>query len=116
MDSSFDIKEFLSKSKKTIDHHKFQVAPMVDVTNSYFRVFFRLISENVLLFTEMIHSGSIVDPKTRDYKLKFFPVEKPIVLQIGGNNPEELAEAAKIIEQYGYDEINLNCGCPSNKV
>ena len=96
--------------KKTIS-----VAPMMDCTDRHDRYFLRLISKNVKLFTEMIVAKAIIKGD-RDFLLKFNLLEKPLVLQIGGSDPKELAEATKIAESYGYDEVNLNLGCPSKKV
>ena len=95
--------------KKTIS-----VAPMMDCTDRHDRYFLRLISKNVKLFTEMIVAKAIIKGD-RDFLLKFNLLEKPLVLQIGGSDPKELAEATKIAESYGYDEVNLNLGCPSKK-
>ena len=91
------------------------VAPMMDCTDWHDRYFLRLISKNVKLYTEMIVANAIIKGD-RDFHLKFNLLEKPLVLQIGGSNPKELAQATKIAENYGYDEINLNLGCPSKKV
>ena len=91
------------------------VAPMMDCTDRHDRYFLRLISKNVKLYTEMIVSNAIIKGD-KDFLLKFNLLEKPLVLQIGGSNPKELAQARKIAEGYGYDEINLNLGCPSKKV
>ena len=91
------------------------VAPMMDCTDRHDRYFLRLISKNVKLYTEMIVSNAIIKGD-KDFLLKFNLLEKPLVLQIGGSNPKELAQATKIAEAYGYDEINLNLGCPSKKV
>jgi tRNA-dihydrouridine synthase A len=91
------------------------VAPMMDCTDRHDRYFLRLISKNVKLYTEMIASNAIIKGD-RDFHLKFNLLEKPLVLQIGGSDPKELAQATKIAENYGYDEINLNLGCPSKKV
>ena len=91
------------------------VAPMMDCTDRHDRYFLRLISKNVKLYTEMIVANAIIKGD-RDFHLKFNLLEKPLVLQIGGSNPKELAQATKIAENYGYDEINLNLGCPSKKV
>ena len=91
------------------------VAPMMDCTDRHDRYFLRLISKNVKLYTEMIVSNAIIKGD-KDFLLKFNLLEKPLVLQIGGSNPKELALATKIAEGYGYDEINLNLGCPSKKV
>ena len=91
------------------------VAPMMDCTDKHDRYFLRLISKNVMLYTEMIVANAIIKGK-RDFLLNFNLKEKPLALQIGGSEPKELAVAAKIGEDYGYDEINLNLGCPSRKV
>lgn len=91
------------------------VAPMMDWTDRHFRYLLRQISRGVLLYTEMVVDKSILlgnKPKLLDFN----PVEHPIALQLGGSNPDSLAEAARIGEQWGYDEINLNLGCPSDKV
>lgn len=88
---------------------------MLDITDSNFRVFFRLVSRKCLLYTEMVHTSVILNEKTRNQKLKFFPVEKPLALQLGGSDPEQLALASRIGEQYGYDQINLNCSCPTQQ-
>ena len=94
---------------------KVSVAPMMDCTDRHDRYFLRLISKNVMLYTDMIVSEAI---KRGDKKklLSFNLKEKPLALQIGGSSPKILAEAAKIGEDFGYDEINLNLGCPSKKV
>jgi len=96
--------------KKTVS-----VAPMMDCTDRHDRYFLRLISKNVNLYTEMIVAKAIIKGN-RDRLLRFNPKEKPLALQIGGSNPKELAEAVKIAENYGFDEINFNLGCPSKKV
>jgi len=91
------------------------VAPMMDCTDRHERFFLRLISKNVFLYTEMIVSEAI--SKGDKKKLLSFNInEKPLALQIGGSSPKLLAEAAKAGEDFGYDEINLNLGCPSKKV
>ena len=91
------------------------VAPMMDCTDRHDRYFLRLISKNTKLYTEMIVAKAIINGD-RDLLLNFNLKEKPLALQIGGSEPKELAEATKIAEEYGYDEINLNLGCPSKKV
>ena len=91
------------------------VAPMMDCTDRHDRYFLRLISKNTKLYTEMIVAKAIINGD-RDSLLNFNLKEKPLALQIGGSEPKELAEATKIAENYGYDEINLNLGCPSRKV
>jgi len=91
------------------------VAPMLDWTDRYYRYFLRLISQHALLYTEMITTGAILHGD-RDYHLAFDTAEHPLALQLGGSDPAALAACAKIAAQYGYDEINLNCGCPSDRV
>ncbi|MGX2031470.1 MULTISPECIES: tRNA dihydrouridine(20/20a) synthase DusA [Methylocaldum] len=91
------------------------IAPMLDWTDRHFRYFVRLISRRVLLYTEMVTAGAILFGN-RDHLLGFHPAEKPLALQLGGSNPSDLAECARIAEAYGYDEINLNVGCPSDRV
>ena len=91
------------------------VAPMMDCTDRHERYFLSLISKNIQLYSEMIVSNAIIRGD-RDKLLSFKKVKNPTILQLGGSNPLELAEACKISEQYGYDEINLNLGCPSKKV
>jgi len=96
--------------KKTIS-----VAPMMDCTDKHERYFLSLISQKIQLYSEMIVSNAIIRGD-RDKILSFKKVKNKTILQLGGSNPSELAEACKISEQYGYDEINLNLGCPSKKV
>ena len=91
------------------------VAPMMDCTDRHERYFLRLISKNVLLYTEMIVSEAI-DRGDKKKLLSFNLKEKPVALQLGGSSPKLLSSAAKIGEEFGYDEINLNLGCPSKKV
>ena len=96
-------------------NRKVSVAPMMDCTDRHERFFLRLISKNVLFYTEMIVSEAISRGDKK--KLLSFNInEKPLALQIGGSSPKLLAEAAKSGEDFGYDEINLNLGCPSKKV
>ena len=96
-------------------NRKVSVAPMMDCTDRHERFFLRLISKNTLLYTEMIVSEAI-NRGDKKKLLEFNINEKPVALQIGGSSPELLAEASKIGEDFGYDEINLNLGCPSKKV
>ena len=96
-------------------NRKVSVAPMMDCTDKHERYFLRLISKNVLLYTEMIVSEAI-DRGDREKLLSFNLEEKPVALQLGGSSPKLLSNAAKIGEEFGYDEINLNLGCPSKKV
>ncbi len=91
------------------------VAPMMDWTDRNCRFFHRQISRRTLLYTEMLTTGAVLHGD-RERLLGFSPAEHPVALQLGGSDPAQLAEAARIGEQWGYDEINLNCGCPSDRV
>lgn len=95
--------------------HRFCVAPMMDWTDRHDRMFLRLISKKALLYTEMVTSSALIHGDA-DYLLKFNPEEHPLALQLGGSDPKQLAYAAKLGESAGYDEINLNVGCPSDRV
>ncbi len=103
----------ISQDKHNIPH--ISVAPMMDWTDRHCRYFHRLISPNVRLYTEMVTTGALLHGD-RDRFLRFSNEEHPIAAQLGGDNPQALAECAKICEDYGYDEVNLNCGCPSDRV
>jgi len=94
---------------------KLSVAPMMDYTDRFDRYFLRQISKRALLYTEMVTTGAIIHGD-RDRHLWFEEAEHPIVLQLGGSDPKALAQCAKIGQDYGYDEINLNVGCPSERV
>lgn len=95
--------------------HRFSVAPMMDRTDRHCRFFHRLLSRRTLLYTEMLTAGAVIHGD-RDRLLGFDPAEHPVALQLGGSEPAMLAQAARIGERLGYDEINLNCGCPSDRV
>lgn len=88
---------------------------MMDWTDRHCRHFLRQISRHTLLYTEMVTSGAILHGP-RERLLAFDPAEHPVALQLGGSDPAELADCARIGADYGYDEINLNCGCPSDRV
>ncbi|KAJ9558327.1 hypothetical protein OSB04_012941 [Centaurea solstitialis] len=95
----------------------FSVAPMMEWTDNHYRTVARLVSKHAWLYTEMLAAETIVyQEKNLDRFLAFPPEQHPIVLQIGGSNLENLAKATRLANKYGYDEINLNCGCPSPKV
>ena len=96
-------------------NRKVSVAPMMDCTDRHDRFFLRLMSKNVLLYTEMVATKSAIHGDRKKI-LSYSPEEKPLALQVGGSNKDELAEVAKIAEDMGYDEININLGCPSKKV
>jgi tRNA-dihydrouridine synthase A len=94
---------------------KLSIAPMLDWTDRYCRYFLRLISRHTLLYTEMITTGAILHGERARF-LDFDSSEHPVALQLGGSEPDELASCAKLGESWGYDEINLNVGCPSDRV
>ena len=95
--------------------HRLSVAPMMDWTDRHCRYFLRLISRRVLLYTEMVTTGAILQGP-RERLLAYSPDEHPLVLQLGGDEPEALATCAVIAEELGYAELNLNVGCPSDRV
>ena len=95
--------------------HRFSVAPMMDWTDRHCRFFHRLLTRHALLYTEMVTAEAVIRGK-REQLLAFSPEEHPLALQLGGADPARLAEAAAIGEDFGYDEINLNVGCPSDRV
>ena len=94
---------------------RLSVAPMMDWTDTHCRVFHRLLAPHARLYTEMVHANAVIHGD-RDRLLAMDPVEHPVALQLGGSEPALLAQAAVIGAQWGYDEINLNCGCPSDRV
>ncbi|KAF1694610.1 tRNA dihydrouridine(20/20a) synthase DusA [Pseudoxanthomonas koreensis] len=94
---------------------RLSVAPMMDWTDRECRVFHRLLAPHARLYTEMVHANAVV-LGDRARLLGFDPVERPLALQLGGSEPAVLAQAARIGAEWGYDEINLNCGCPSDRV
>jgi len=91
------------------------VAPMMDYTDRHFRYFLRLLTRHTLLYTEMVTTGAVLRGD-REHLLGFSPEERPLALQLGGDDPEELARCAEIAEAMGYDELDLNVGCPSDRV
>ena len=95
--------------------HRFCVAPMMDRTDRHERFFLRSLSKKAYLYTEMINANAVLFGNQNEL-LKFNECEHPLAIQLGGNDPIKLSEAATISESYGYDEINLNVGCPSTKV
>lgn len=95
--------------------HPLSVAPMMDRTDRHFRYLMRQITRHTLLYTEMVTSAAILHGD-REHLLGFSLAEKPLALQVGGDHPAELAICARIAEDMGYDEINLNVGCPSDRV
>ena len=118
----FSVPEPVSISPQQADARSFRpgayglcVAPMMDWTDRHCRFFLRLVAPRARLYTEMITTGAILHgdlPRLLD----FDDSEHPVALQLGGSEPEDLAQAARVGERWGYDEINLNCGCPSERV
>jgi tRNA-dihydrouridine synthase A len=105
----------MTKFPNIRNYAKLSVAPMMDWTDRHCRYFHRTLSKNVLLYTEMVTSPALIKGNAT-YLLEFDKSEHPIALQLGGSDPNELAKAAVIGPKYGYDEINLNVGCPSDRV
>jgi tRNA-dihydrouridine synthase A len=101
--------------KLPISWHPISVAPMMDRTDRHCRYFLRQISRRTLMYTEMVTSMAILHGDQQKL-LGFDQAEHPIALQIGGDNPPDLAKCAQIAEEFGYDEVNLNVGCPSSRV
>ncbi len=91
------------------------IAPMMDWTDRHCRTFHRFVSRHTWLYTEMVTTGALIYGDVARH-LAFTPEEAPVALQLGGSEPDDLARAARLGEQWGYDEINLNCGCPSERV
>ena len=96
-------------------NRRFSVAPMMECTDRFDRYFLRLLSRHALLYTEMVTAQAVIHGD-RARLLGFDASEHPVALQLGGSDPRDLATAAKIGEDFGYDEINLNVGCPSDRV
>lgn len=94
---------------------RFSVAPMMDWTDRHCRMFHRLLNSSIDLYTEMVTCGALLHGDTNRF-LKYNPLEHPVILQLGGSDPGDLAKCAKLAESAGYDEVNLNCGCPSERV
>ena len=94
---------------------KFCVAPMMNWTDRHCRAFMRLISEGATLYTEMITTGALLHGDA-DYHLQMSPDESPVALQLGGSRPQDFEKCSQLIDNYNYSEINLNCGCPSDRV
>ncbi|OYV21018.1 MAG: hypothetical protein CG439_243 [Methylococcaceae bacterium NSP1-2] len=95
--------------------NRFSIAPMLDWTDRHCRFFHRLLSQQSLLYSEMVTTGALLHGDAHRF-LQFDRAENPVAFQLGGSNPRELALCAKMVEDYGYDEVNLNVGCPSDRV
>jgi len=94
---------------------RLSVAPMMDLTDRHCRYFLRLCAPHTLLYTEMVTTGALIHGDV-DRHLRYDPSEHPVALQLGGSDPAALAHGARLAEDYGYDEVNLNVGCPSDRV
>jgi tRNA-dihydrouridine synthase A len=106
--------EKIEKTLKTLSH-RFCIAPMMEWTDRHCRFFHRLLTRRALIYTEMLTTGAVLRGD-RARLLKFDPFEHPVAFQLGGSDPVALTASARIGEEFGYDEINLNVGCPSNRV
>jgi tRNA-dihydrouridine synthase A len=104
-----------NQSNLSISEHAFCVAPMMDWTDRHCRVFHRAISSKAFLYTEMVTTGALIHGDVERH-LRFDPLEHPVALQLGGSEPGDLAACAGLAQRYGYAEVNLNCGCPSERV
>lgn len=104
-----------SNNNSNFKASRFCVAPMMDWTDRHCRYFHRLISQQAMLYTEMVTTGALIHGDHHRF-LQFNPEEHPLAFQLGGSNPRELAICAKMVEDFGYDEVNLNVGCPSDRV
>lgn len=102
-------------NQELIHKKSVSIAPMMDWTDRHCRFFHRLLSPSALLYTEMVTTGALIFGD-RERHLRFSPQEHPVALQLGGSDPDDLALCARYGEDAGYDEINLNCGCPSERV
>jgi tRNA-dihydrouridine synthase A len=98
-----------------LHNYTFSVAPMMDWTDRHCRSFHRILSKQALLWTEMVTADAVIHGD-RERLIGFSDDEHPVVLQLGGNEPAKMAEASRIAEAFGYDEVNINCGCPSDRV
>jgi tRNA-dihydrouridine synthase A len=103
-----------SKPTKTLDR-TFCTAPMMDWSDRHCRFFWRQLTSQAVLYTEMVTTGALIHGD-RERFLNYNDCEHPVALQLGGSNPDELAQCARFAEEYGYDEVNLNVGCPSDRV
>ena len=109
--------ESASNPRSTRPEHsrRFSVAPMMDWTDRHCRYFLRLLSSHTLLYTEMVTTGALLNGDHERF-LRYDQTEHPLALQLGGSTPADLAACARMAEQHGYDEVNLNVGCPSDRV
>jgi tRNA-dihydrouridine synthase A len=100
---------------RTAVNRRFSTAPMMDWSDRHCRAFWRQLSKDALFYTEMVTTGALIHGDSERF-LQYSDVEHPVALQLGGSNPAELGQCAKLAQQRGYDEVNLNVGCPSDRV
>jgi tRNA-dihydrouridine synthase A len=105
----------MNAATKALPARRLSVAPMLDWTDRHYRFFARQISRHTWLYTEMVTTGALLHGDVGRH-LRYDEAEHPVALQLGGSEPDELARCAKLAEQWGYDEVNLNVGCPSERV
>jgi tRNA-dihydrouridine synthase A len=105
----------MSSNTGKVISHRFCVAPMMEWTDRHCRMFHRILTRRAMLYTEMVTAAAVIHGD-RERLIGFDPAEGPLGLQLGGSDPGALARAARYGEAFGYDEINLNCGCPSDRV
>lgn len=105
----------IKQNQQLTNMWRMSVAPMMDWTDKHCRYFHRLLSQHTLLYTEMVTTGALIHGDIKRH-LRFEAQEHPVALQLGGSEPSDLAQSARLGAQWGYDEINLNCGCPSERV
>lgn len=105
----------MNKNSKPAFSRRIAIAPMLDWTDRFFRYFFRQISREAWLYTEMVTTGALLNNAPERF-LRYDACEHPLALQLGGSDPQALAQCAKLAEAWGYDEVNLNVGCPSERV
>ncbi|HEX7649180.1 MAG TPA: tRNA dihydrouridine(20/20a) synthase DusA [Noviherbaspirillum sp.] len=103
------------KTPSSLPSRRLSVAPMMDWTDRHCRMFHRQITRHTWLYTEMVTTGALIHGDVERH-LNFNEEEHPVALQLGGSEPDDLAQCAKLGEKWGYDEVNLNCGCPSERV
>lgn len=112
--TSLNIVDMPAQAKKSVNR-RLSVAPMMEWTDAHCRYFLRQISQNTLLYSEMVTTGALIHGD-RERFLRFSEAEHPIALQLGGSDPAELAACSRMAQGWGYDEVNLNVGCPSDRV
>ena len=105
----------MEKTTDSLTGRRFSIAPMMDWSDHHCRFFWRLITRQALLYTEMVTTGALIHGD-RERFLHYNLEEHPVALQLGGSNPADLARCARWAQEWGYDEVNLNCGCPSDRV